>query len=513
MNAKLQAKLADLPMKPGVYMYRSETGEIIYIGKAARLRNRVRQYFQASRLRDAKTDALVAEISELDWIETDSEIDALFLESEMVKRYLPRYNVLLRDDKAETFVRVDMQSPWPTVTLTRSPGDDGAEYVGPFYNSYSVRKALRYLRRAFPYFTRLPKDTDSRLERQIGLVPSRDGPLAMKAYKKDLRQLIRYIKGERKALVKQLEADMKRAADSQQFEEAARLRNQLRYMSDLQQRVMFGDSEYLDISKDIALTDLAKLLGIGEELRRIECVDISHHSGSGTVAALVVFVNGVSSRSDYRKFRLSDRNDDYANMADTLMRRFSVNNLQKWPLPQLLIVDGGKGQLSAALAAAKQAGVELPIIGLTKDREEIIVASAELSDLVNQAAKAGHLVVTKTGDYIAINLNPGGRKSSGHARNIRSNGQPSLYSEVTKLLQRIRDEAHRFAINYHHTVQAKSTRSGKLLSIPGVGPATQRKLMQTFGSASGVAKATLAELAVVVGENKARTIKDHLGGS
>ena len=149
MNTHLQQKLKTLPRTPGVYFHKSASGEIIYVGKAAVLKNRVRQYFQDSRGRDNKTMALVAEIADTDWIETESEVDALFLESEMVKRYMPRYNVLLRDDKSQMYVQIDMKSEWPTVSFTRNPADDGAEYIGPFYNGFALKKALRYLRRIF----------------------------------------------------------------------------------------------------------------------------------------------------------------------------------------------------------------------------------------------------------------------------------------------------------------------------------------------------------------------------
>src|ERR1035437_685193 len=147
MNQALDAKLKTLPRSPGVYFHKDKSGEIIYVGKAAVLKNRVRQYFQSTRDMDVKTRALVAEIVDTDWIETESEIDALFLESEMVKRYMPRYNILLRDDKSQLFVRIDMKSQWPYVSFTRNPADDGAEYHGPYYNGAAVKKALRYLRR------------------------------------------------------------------------------------------------------------------------------------------------------------------------------------------------------------------------------------------------------------------------------------------------------------------------------------------------------------------------------
>ena len=196
VNQALQTKLKTLPRTPGVYFHKSASGEIIYVGKAAVLKNRVRQYFQDSRGRDNKTMALVAEIADTDWIETESEVDALFLESEMVKRYMPRYNVLLRDDKSQMYVRIDMKSEWPTVSFTRNPADDGAEYIGPFYNGFALKKALRYLRRVFPYLTRQRRPGQSKLDEDLGLSPRLSDGSAV--YKANLRKLISYIKGNRK---------------------------------------------------------------------------------------------------------------------------------------------------------------------------------------------------------------------------------------------------------------------------------------------------------------------------
>ena len=170
--SKLEKKLSKLPKTPGVYFFKDKTGEIIYIGKAANLGNRVRQYFQASRYRDAKTDQLVAEITDLDWSAVETEVDALFLEAELVRRYLPRYNIMLRDDKSLLYVRIDIKSDYPTVKLVRRPLDDGAEYFGPYLSGFSLKKALRYLRRAFPYAISMPQaQKRASLYYHLGLYP------------------------------------------------------------------------------------------------------------------------------------------------------------------------------------------------------------------------------------------------------------------------------------------------------------------------------------------------------
>ncbi|MBC7512620.1 GIY-YIG nuclease family protein, partial [Candidatus Saccharibacteria bacterium] len=274
MNKTLEAKLKDLPRTPGVYLHKSKSGEIIYVGKAAVLKNRVRQYFQSSRNFDVKTMALVREIEDTAWLETESEIDALFLESELVKRYMPRYNILLRDDKSQLFVRIDMKSDWPYVCFTHNPSDDGAEYFGPFYNGFALKKAIRHLRKVYPHYTKEPGKQTSRLDEDLGLSPHRsNGP---EIYKQNLRKLISYIKGNRVALMRELEVAMKSAAGNQEFEKAGEIRNKLRAMKELQRRVMFGDKEFLDISKDKALSDLQELFSLPKIPARIEGYDISH---------------------------------------------------------------------------------------------------------------------------------------------------------------------------------------------------------------------------------------------
>lgn len=514
MNAQLEAKLKTLPRSPGVYFHKDKTGEIIYVGKAAVLRNRVRQYFQDSRDKDVKTQALVAEIIDTDWVETESEIDALFLESEMVKRYMPRYNILLRDDKSQMFVRIDMKSEWPTVSFTRNPADDNADYYGPFYNSYALKKALRYLRKVFPYFTREPKPGHSRLDEDLGLSPRRDE--GSEAYKANLRKLVSYIKGNRVHLAREIEQEMKTAAGLHEFERAAQLRNKLGHMKELQRRVMFGDREFLDISKDKALVDITQLLGLDKLPARIEGYDISHLGGTNVVASMVVFTNGVSDRAEYRKFKARlQENDDYANMHDTLLRRFSPKNIQSWGMPDLVLIDGGKGQLEAAIKALAAREVRCPVVSIAKREEELMLKDStddRLSSHVQlnrEYLRQTGGVIQEDGSFTVINLHPGQVKSAGHASNLRGavSGQ---HTDVVKLFQRIRDESHRFAVSYHTVLRRQKQTASSLEEIPGVGPTTRKKLIKTFGSLRAVTAASGEELAAVVGEAKAATIKKYL---
>lgn len=525
MNKQLQQKLKTLPRTPGVYFHKSASGEIIYVGKAAVLKNRVRQYFQDSRGRDNKTMALVAEIADTDWIETESEVDALFLESEMVKRYMPRYNVLLRDDKSQMYVRIDMKSEWPTVSFTRNPADDGAEYVGPFYNGFALKKALRYLRRVFPYLTRQRRPGQSKLDEDLGLSPRlSDGT---ELYKANLRKLISYIKGNRKAIAAELERDMKTAAGLHDFERAADLRNKLSAMRELQRRVCFGDKEFLDISKDKALADLAKLLGLQGIPVRIEGYDISHMSGQQVVASMVVFTNGVSDRAEYRKFKVSEKNDDTGNIYQTIFRRLSERNLKSWGRPDLLLIDGGKGQLAAAIKARDERGAAVPIVSIAKREEELLVHktnsqidTAFIEQMRSQPS--ADIAIHEDGDVYVVNLHPGQLNAGSHSKNLRaSTGQnreeyPTAdentlaTTDIVKLFQRIRDESHRFAVSYHTALKRQQQTKNQLEEIPGVGPKTRRKLIRKFGSVTGVSRANIQELSMAIGEQKAKTVAAFL---
>ncbi len=525
MNQILQAKLKTLPRTPGVYFHKSASGEIIYVGKAAVLKNRVRQYFQDSRGRDNKTMALVAEIADTDWIETESEVDALFLESEMVKRYMPRYNVLLRDDKSQMYVRIDMKSEWPTVSFTRNPADDGAEYFGPFYNGFALKKALRYLRRVFPYLTRQRRPGQSKLDEDLGLSPRlSDGS---DTYKASLRKLISYIKGNRKAIAAELERDMKTAAGLHDFERAADLRNKLRAMQELQRRVCFGDKEFLDISKDKALADLAKLLGLKGIPARIEGYDISHMSGRQVVASMVVFTNGASDRAEYRKFKVSEKNDDTGNIYQTIFRRLSERHLKSWGRPDLLLIDGGKGQLAAAIKARDERGVAMPIVSIAKREEELLVHktnsqidTAFIEQIRSQPS--ADIAIHEDGDVYVVNLHPGQRNAGSHSKNLRAsieqarNERPTAdennlaTTDIVKLFQRIRDESHRFAVSYHTALKRQQQTKNQLEEIPGIGPKTRAKLLKSFGSMKALRSASLDDIAAVVGQKKAVQVQAYM---
>jgi excinuclease ABC subunit C len=476
MNQQLSAKLKQLPTSPGVYFHKDSAGKIIYIGKAAVLRNRVRQYFQKSRTRDPKTEALIAQIYDTDWTETETEIDALFLEAELVRRYLPEYNILLRDDKSLSYIRIDTISDRPSVTITRRPLGDNAEYFGPYINSYEIKKALRVLRRIFPYFNSessighksSSSFAKSNLYKQIGLEPEVDTPEQIDEYRKNLRKLISYIKGNRVALIHELESDMKQAALVHDYELAATYRNKLIGLKALTKQIIFSDREYIDLSKDRGLQGLAELLGMSKPAHRIEGYDISHMSGSDNVASGVVFVNGIPDKSSYRKYKMRLLgNNDFAHMSEVISRRLSPKNVAKWGIPDLILIDGGKGQLSSAMMARNHLDIVVPMIGLAKKYETIITEEME-----------------------ELHLPP--------------------ESDIIKLLQRIRDESHRFAVSYHSTLKQKRQIKSTLDDIQGVGPATKKKLIKHFGSLKFIKESTLEQLEKVVNRKLAQKILDNI---
>jgi excinuclease ABC subunit C len=496
MTDTFKKKLNTLPSSPGVYFHKDTSGEVIYIGKAAVLRNRVRQYFQKSRTRDPKTEALVAEIVDTDWIEVETEIDALFLEAEMVRRYLPRYNILLRDDKSLSYVRIDIKSEYPTVSMTRRPLDDGADYFGPYINAYPVRKALKYLRRIFPYAVKRQEGTlGSKLYEQIGLDPGlNSGRTSLEQYRANLRQLEQYLRGGRKTIMNGIEKEMKQAARDSDFERAATLRNQLFELKALSKQIVFGDREFLDISKDAGLSGLGEMLGI-EPPKRIEGYDISHMSGTDNVASMVVFRSGMPEKAAYRKFKMRLKgNNDFAHMNEAITRRLGTKNVKLWGLPNLFLIDGGKGQLQAAISARDICGhSSIPMIGLAKREEQIVIerqkSQVSLQNIEPFAHKYGGYV-TETDDFILINM-------------------PHSH-DIVKLLQRIRDESHRFAVSYHSTLKRNRQTTSWLDDIPGVGPVTKKKLIRTFGSAKGVMNARSDELIALIGEKQARIVKQYI---
>ncbi len=423
-NKNLKEKLKTLPVSPGVYFHKDKTGEIIYVGKAAVLKNRVRQYFHHTK-KDPKTTALVAEITDTDWITVDTEMDALFLESEMIKRYKPKWNILLRDDKSVSYVRIDTKSKIPYVSITRTPQDDKARYIGPFYGKTAIEKSLRILRRIFPYYDK-PYTGKKTLNTDLGLTPGieiADNPAqATKEYKQNLRKLILYLEGGRQKLLRQLEKEMNLAAKHQDYEHAAKLKDQLYSLQALRKKIVFSDKEFLDISSDQALKQLQMLLksqhpALTKPPVRIEGYDVSHQSGTNAVASMVVFTNGTADRYQYRKFKIRQKNsqDDLASLKETIARRLGH---PEWPYPDLVILDGGITQVNAVKDQLKEHNIA--VIGRDKSGDH--------------SRSAGVNIVLADGTYHPLPTS----------------------SHIARLVARIDEEAHRFAITYHTLLKRKN---------------------------------------------------------
>lgn len=418
---KLKAKLKQLPAEPGVYFHKNREGEVIYVGKAAILKNRVRQYFQSPERKDAKTRALVAEIDDTDWIVVDTEMDALFLESEMIKRYMPKWNILLRDDKSVSYVRINMKDKVPYVSMTRNPDDDGAEYFGPYYGKTAITRALRILRRIFPYYIR-PYTGKKTLDTDLGLAPGVEvGKMTETEYKHELRHMISYLKGNRKKLSREIEKLMYEASAKGDYEKAAEYRNQLFGLKGIGTKIVFSDKELLDISSDKALSELQEILNLEKPPVRIEGYDISHQSGTNVVGSMVCFINGAADRTKYRRFKLrKQQNNDTASMFEVISRR--LNHLEDWGRPDLIVLDGSVGQVSAVREILEKAGI--PVIGRDKSGDH------------SKNARVRIVIPEDGGDYRMEELMPDGH--------------------IAKLIARIDEESHRFAVQYHTLLKRKN---------------------------------------------------------
>ncbi len=599
---ELQRKLENLPRSPGVYQFRDAEGRIIYVGKAKSLRSRVRSYFQAKGSADPKRDILVSRITDLEIVVTDSEVEALLLENNLIKEHAPRYNIRLKDDKSYPYIVVTNE-PYPRIFPTRRIVRDGSRYYGPYTDVKAMHLMLRTIRGIFPIRScdyKLDADVIARRKVKLCLdyhIQKCEGPceglVAQEEYTAMIAQVEQLLKGKTRGLQRQLEEEMQDCAENLEFEKAAKLRNRLQALKTYQDRQKVAAADFkdrdivaiarkesdavgivfrvrdgkivgkqhfpftgadiesdeailehlmhryytktMDIPSEIVipeapestealeewLSDRAQMrVGftvprIGDKLkllsmcranagyilddillqkmksetalpksveflqrdlhlpsppRRIECFDISHFQGAETVASMVSFLDGKPRKSEYRKYGIRSVHgvDDFASMREVIERRYTRVLEEEQPLPDLIVVDGGKGQLSSAVEILKELGLDRqPIIGLAKRLEEVFVP----------------------GESLPMNL----PKTS-----------PGL-----KLLQRLRDEAHRFAITYHRERRDRATLQTELEEIEGVGPKRAQTLLTAFGSVRSVAQASTEQLAEHVGWSLARQIFEY----
>jgi excinuclease ABC subunit C len=414
----LKEKLKSLPHKPGVYLFKDRKGVILYIGKAKSLRKRVSSYF--TKPAEIKTSILLDRLYDIDYIVAGSEMDALILEDELVKKYKPRYNISLRDDKAYPFLKLTINEKWPRLFLVRRKEKDGALYFGRFRGGM-VREVVKLVKRLFPI--RWCRESPLRMREQPCLyyrIGSCSGPCIGKISQADYTALVQGIvlllEGKMEEAIDKLGVEMEKASKQQDFERAAYLRDRIKVL----QKMMEGKDLRKAPSPRLLeeVSELKKVLKLKRSPMRIEAFDVSNISGSNIVGSMVTFYGGLPLKNDYRKFRVRSvekKPNDVAAIYEIVKRRYAGMLSKKMELPDLVMVDGGKGQVKAGRKGLREAGLtKVPIIGLAKREENIYLPR-----------KTKPLSLAKT-------------------------------SSALQLLQRIRDEAHRFAIAYHRGIRTKS---------------------------------------------------------
>ncbi len=586
----IAAYLKLLPPLPGIYLFKDNLGAVIYVGKAANLRNRVKSYFQKVSRLPAKTRQLVERVDKIEFVVTESEIAALILECQQIKKYRPHYNVMLKDDKSFPYIKIDVKNDWPTISITRRRYNDGAKYIGRIPSAWSARHTYDFIKKIFPLRSCNKvisgKETRPCLKFHIQRCPGPCiGAIRREEYHELVMQIVAFLEGKEELVLRELRANMQAASRSLEFEKAARLRNQIQAIEaviashkiplnirgwqdaialarnedlaclrifSVRDARLIGDehftmdgvrdesdaylleiflkqyysssdhipglillqsqvdepqliSEWLHLRKGSGvelrtpakgaglrlinmvaanarqqleiyqarqaarpenfniLANLKAWLELPRSLRRIEAYDISNIQGTNAVGSMVVFENGIPRPALYRRFRIKSvqHPDDYAMMREMIQRRFTAREdaTGKWStLPDLVLIDGGKGHLHAAGFAMNKAGVShVPIISIAKENEDVF-----------QPGNAQPVPISKS-------------------------------SAELHLLQRIRDEAHRFAVTYHRNLRSKQSRESSLDVVAGIGPTRKKALIKRFGSVSNIKDATIEELTSVKG--------------
>ncbi|TWT88608.1 UvrABC system protein C [Pseudobythopirellula maris] len=420
------------PKTPGVYLFQDEKGRVLYVGKAKNLRARAGSYFLKAAAEDPRTMGLVKAAYEIDYLDAESEVDALLMESRLIKDILPRFNRDLRDNKSFPYLQITTHEDFPRVEITREPKSSSAKLYGPFTSVGALRGALQALQKAFKFRT-CSLDIEDGDERWrwfrpclLASIDQCTAPCNLRVskedYRKDIARLRTFLEGGRKKLLKEMREEMALASKELKFEKAAKLRDEINALERLKERGDLEEHEqpevfYVDPKKGV--TGLQKVLGLAEPPRVIEGVDIAHLGGGETVASLVRFIDGMPFKPGYRRFRIRevDGVDDYASIREVVSRRYGGLKEMDEIFPDLLLIDGGKGQLAKGMEAFEQLGVAPPttVISLAK-KEELVYRPGESEPL----------------------------RLSRHAFALR-------------LLQYVRDESHRFAQHYHHLLRSKRT--------------------------------------------------------
>lgn len=470
VSPQLREKLAALPDKPGCYLMRDRKGTIIYVGKAVSLRRRVQSYFRPSTLREAppKVRSMVNCVADLETLVVRNEAEALLTESTLIKRYRPRFNIVLRDDKRYLALRADPRDPVPRLATCRILRDDNALYFGPFPSAAVVRTVLDFTEKRYGLRKCTPIRPDAETYRHCinDIIRFCSAPcvgrVSPEEYRLRFDEACAFLRGERLGVIEEVKSQMQAAADAHDYEKAAALRDTwiaLREM--VKQRVRVVATPEMHAADALAgIRELQRLIGLPAVPELIEGFDISNLFGTHSVASLVAAVNGLPDRRLYRRFRIRtvEGADDPRSMAEVIGRRYARQRDEGKPLPGLIMIDGGLTQLRAARAVLADLGLSnIPSIGLAKQQEEIVL----------------------------------------------DDGRPSLLlprdSDALRVLTRLRDEAHRFAIDYHRRLRNRLIRESALDEIPGIGPAKKAALLKRFGSVYRLSHASLDAVEAVPG--------------
>jgi len=470
----IKRKLREIPDKPGVYFMRDKQGKIIYVGKAASLRSRVQSYFRQATLRSGtpKTRGLVHSIKDFDILVTRTEAEATLTEGRLIKEYRPRYNVSFKDDKRFLLIRVDLNEPWPRFDAVRIRKEDGASYFGPYASTQAARAALEFMDKRFGLRRCRPREPGSDDHRHClnDIVRFCSAPCILKVtraqYMERVATACDFLRGGKREYLRELEAAMEEAARKTDFEKAAALRDTLLLLRQAV-RVKARGTRSLELKEQDAREGIRELQAAFRWDRVpavIEAYDISNISGTHAVGSLVCAEYGLPARNRYRMFRIKtiEGSDDPGMMSEVLRRRFSRGVMENEQLPDLVLVDGGITQLRAAKNVLGELGLDrIPSLGLAKRFEELY--------------------------WIA----PGEHR----ARVVRLPAD----SAALKVLQRLRDEAHRFALTYHRNLRGRRIRESRLDEIQGIGEKRKQLLLHHFGSLLRLMRASESEIAEVPG--------------
>jgi len=451
IHNKLSSKIKKLPGTPGVYMFLNGKGRIIYVGKARVLKKRVMSYFRAGRAGDARLELLRGEIRDINFVRASSEAEALIYEAGLIKDHRPKYNIELKDDKSYPFLKLTMNEEYPRLFITRRRVNDGAVYYGPYTDVKLLKQAVSFMKKVFPLRTCKKFHKTVCLEYHIGqcLGPC-EGKTSKQEYGKIVKQLKAFLEGRKEDLIDSLNGQMKRLSEKRKYEKALIIKKRVEALTAVQQ--MHDRAQYPMFGE---LDELRNALGLKKIPAVIECFDISNIGGKEAVGSMVRFVDGRPDKGNYRKFRIRTvgRIDDYSMIREVVRRRYSRLLGERKKLPDLVLIDGGKGHLMVA-------------------KDELAALGVERTALASIAKEHDHLYTLKRPH--PIRLSPGSR--------------------LLLLIQRVRDEAHRFAIEFHRSLRMRAKFYTELRDIKGIGPVKEDLLLEKFKSIERIKKLSLKDL-------------------